>query len=108
MINEAVAKHVAQAMANIRQPADGAPGPAGPSGKLEIVKDYIEGQVYTTATSSSETMARCIKPIGTLPQAHHTQIGAASPALAAMARTPSTSASKARITQTRNIAGSRS
>jgi hypothetical protein len=46
MIDEAVAKHVAQAMANIRQPLDGAPGPAGPPGKLEIVKDYIEGQVY--------------------------------------------------------------
>jgi hypothetical protein len=46
MIDEAVAKHVAQAMANIRQPADGAPGPAGRPGKLEIVKDYIEGQVY--------------------------------------------------------------
>jgi len=46
MIDEAVAKHVAQAMANIRQPADGAPGPAGPPGKLEIVKDHVEGQVY--------------------------------------------------------------
>jgi hypothetical protein len=46
MIDKAVAKHVAQAMANIRQPADGAPGPAGPPGKLEIVKDHIEGQVY--------------------------------------------------------------
>jgi hypothetical protein len=46
MIDEAVAKHVAQAMANIRQPMDGAPGPAGPPGKLKIVKDYIEGQVY--------------------------------------------------------------
>jgi hypothetical protein len=46
MIDEAVAKHVAQAMANIRQPVDGMPGPAGPPGKLEIVKDYIEGQVY--------------------------------------------------------------
>ena len=46
MIDEAVAKHVTQAMANIRQPVDGAPGPAGPAGKLEIVKDFIEGQVY--------------------------------------------------------------
>jgi hypothetical protein len=46
MIDEAVAKHVAQAMANIRQPVDGAPSPTGPPGKLEIVKDYIEGQVY--------------------------------------------------------------
>jgi hypothetical protein len=46
IIDEAVAKHVAQAMANIRQPADGAPGLAGPPGKLEIVKDHIEGQVY--------------------------------------------------------------
>jgi hypothetical protein len=46
MIDEAVAKHVAQAMANIRQPVDGAPGPAGPPGKLEIVKDHVEGRVY--------------------------------------------------------------
>ena len=46
MIDEAVAKHVTQAMANIRQPVDDAPGPAGPAGKLEIVKDFIEGQVY--------------------------------------------------------------
>jgi hypothetical protein len=46
MIDGAVAKHVAQAMANIRQPADGAPGPAGPPGKLEIVKDHVEGRVY--------------------------------------------------------------
>jgi hypothetical protein len=46
MIDEAVAKHVAQAMANIRQPVDGAPGPAGPPGKLEIVQDHVEGQVY--------------------------------------------------------------
>jgi hypothetical protein len=46
MIEEAVAKHVAQAMANIRQPVDGAPGPAGPPGKLEIVKDHVEGRVY--------------------------------------------------------------
>jgi hypothetical protein len=46
MIDEAVAKHVRQAMANIRQPADGAPGPAGPPGKLEIVKDHLDGQVY--------------------------------------------------------------
>ena len=46
MIDEAVAKHVARAMANIRQPADGAPGPAGPPGKLESVKDHVEGQVY--------------------------------------------------------------
>jgi hypothetical protein len=44
MIDEAVAKHVA--MANIRQPADGAPGPAGPPGKLEIVKDHVKGRVY--------------------------------------------------------------
>jgi hypothetical protein len=33
MIDEAVARHVARAMANIPQPADGAPGPAGPPGK---------------------------------------------------------------------------
>jgi hypothetical protein len=33
-------------MANIRQPADGAPGPAGPPGKLETVKDHVEGHVY--------------------------------------------------------------
>jgi hypothetical protein len=46
MIDEAVAKHVAQAMARIRPPADGAPGPAGPPGKLEIVKDHVEGRVY--------------------------------------------------------------
>jgi hypothetical protein len=46
MIDEAVAKRVAQAMANFRQPADGAPGPAGPPGKLKIVKDHIEGRVY--------------------------------------------------------------
>src|SRR5262245_56014611 len=46
MIDEAVAKHVTQAMANIRRPADGAPGPAGPPGKLEIVKDHVEGRVY--------------------------------------------------------------
>jgi hypothetical protein len=45
MIDEAVAKHVAQAMANIRQPVDGAPGPAGPAGKFEIVKDHVEGRV---------------------------------------------------------------
>jgi hypothetical protein len=46
MIDEAVGKHVAQAMANFRQPVDGAPGPAGPPGKLEIVKDHVEGRVY--------------------------------------------------------------
>jgi hypothetical protein len=46
MIEEAVAKHVAQALTNIRQPADGAPGPAGPPGKLEIVKDHVASQVY--------------------------------------------------------------
>jgi hypothetical protein len=46
MIDKAVAKHVAQAIANIRQPADGAPCPAGPPGRLEIVKDHVEGQVY--------------------------------------------------------------
>jgi hypothetical protein len=46
MIDEAVVKHVAQALANIHQPADGAPGPAGPPGKLEIVKDHFEGRVY--------------------------------------------------------------
>jgi hypothetical protein len=46
MIDESVAKHVAQATANIRQPSDGAPGPAGPPGNLETVKDYIDGQVY--------------------------------------------------------------
>jgi hypothetical protein len=46
MIDEAVVKHVAQALANIHQPADGAPGPAGPPGKVEIVKDHVDGQVY--------------------------------------------------------------
>jgi hypothetical protein len=46
MIDEAVAKHVAQAVANIRQPVDGAPGPAGPPGKLEFVRDHVEGRVY--------------------------------------------------------------
>jgi len=46
MIDEAVAKHVAQAMASIRQPVDGAPGPAGPPGKLGTVNDHVEGQVY--------------------------------------------------------------
>lgn len=46
MIDEAVARHVAQAMASIRQPVDGAPGPAGPPGTLEIVKDYVESRVY--------------------------------------------------------------
>ena len=33
-------------MALIKQPADGAPGPAGPPGQLEIVKDHVEGRVY--------------------------------------------------------------
>jgi hypothetical protein len=28
------------------QPVDGAPGPAGPPGKLEVVKDHVEGRVY--------------------------------------------------------------
>lgn len=46
MIDEAVARHFAQAMASIRQPMDGAPGPAGSPGKLEIVKDHVEGRVY--------------------------------------------------------------
>jgi hypothetical protein len=46
LIDEAVAKHVAQAIANFRQPSDGAPGPAGPPGKLEIVKDHVENRVY--------------------------------------------------------------
>ena len=46
MIDDAVAKHVAQAMASIPRPVDGAPGPAGPPGKLEIVKDHVEGRVY--------------------------------------------------------------
>jgi len=46
MVDDAVAKHVAQAMASFRQPVDGAPGPAGPAGKLEIVKDHVEGRVY--------------------------------------------------------------
>jgi hypothetical protein len=46
MIDEAVAKQVARAMANVRQPADGVPGPAGPPGKLETVKDHVEGHVY--------------------------------------------------------------
>jgi hypothetical protein len=45
MIDEALAKHVARAMANIRQPADGTPGPAGPTGMLEKVRDHVEGQV---------------------------------------------------------------
>jgi hypothetical protein len=82
MIDEAVAKHVAQAMANIRQPADGAPGPAGPAGKLEIVKDLSRGESITTAISSSEMMARCIRPTETPQQLHHMQTGAASRALA--------------------------
>jgi hypothetical protein len=33
-------------MAMIKQPADGAPGPVGPPGKLEIVKDHVEGRVH--------------------------------------------------------------
>jgi hypothetical protein len=33
-------------VALIKQPADGAPGPAGPPGNLEVVKDYIDGQIY--------------------------------------------------------------
>src|SRR5262245_1094125 len=33
-------------MANIRQPADGAPGPVGPPGKLGIVRDHVESRVY--------------------------------------------------------------
>jgi len=37
---------IADRMALIKQPADGAPGPAGPPGKLDIVKNHIKGQVY--------------------------------------------------------------
>jgi hypothetical protein len=37
---------IADRMALIKQPVDGAPGPAGPPGKLEIVKDHVEGRVY--------------------------------------------------------------
>ena len=37
---------IAGRVALIKQPADGAPGPAGPPGNLEVVKDYIDGQVY--------------------------------------------------------------
>jgi mannose-6-phosphate isomerase-like protein (cupin superfamily) len=33
-------------MPNIRQPADGAPGPVGPPGKLGIVRDHVESRVY--------------------------------------------------------------
>jgi hypothetical protein len=37
---------IADRVALIKQPVDGAPGPTGPPGKLEIVKDHIKGQVY--------------------------------------------------------------
>jgi hypothetical protein len=37
---------IAGRVALIKQPADGAPGPAGPPGNLEVVKDYIDGQIY--------------------------------------------------------------
>ncbi|WP_234680334.1 collagen-like triple helix repeat-containing protein [Bradyrhizobium monzae] len=37
---------IADRVALIKQPVDGAPGPAGPPGKLEIVKDHVEGRVY--------------------------------------------------------------
>ncbi|MGY8683440.1 collagen-like protein [Bradyrhizobium sp. UFLA05-153] len=37
---------IADRVALIKQPLDGAPGPAGPPGKLEIVKDHVEGRVY--------------------------------------------------------------
>jgi hypothetical protein len=37
---------IADRMALIKQPVDGAPGPAGPPGKLEIVKAHVEGRVY--------------------------------------------------------------
>jgi hypothetical protein len=105
MIDEAVAKHVAQAMANIRQPADGAPGPAGPPGKLEIVKDHVKGRVYyerdlvvagdgalyqaerDTAATPPHTDWRCITRAG---------------------RDGQDAASKARMTPTRNIVGFRS
>jgi len=37
---------IADRMALIKQPADGIPGPVGPPGKLEIVKDHVENRVY--------------------------------------------------------------
>jgi hypothetical protein len=37
---------IADRVALVKQPADGAPGPAGPPGKMEIVKDHVEGRVY--------------------------------------------------------------
>src|SRR6516162_2071229 len=37
---------IADRVALVKQPADGAPGPAGPPGKLEVVRDYIGGKVY--------------------------------------------------------------
>jgi hypothetical protein len=37
---------IADRVALIKPPADGAPGPAGPPGKLEIVKDHVEGRVH--------------------------------------------------------------
>jgi hypothetical protein len=37
---------IAGRVALIKQPADGAPGPAGPPGNLEVVRDYIGGKVY--------------------------------------------------------------
>jgi hypothetical protein len=37
---------IADRVALIKQPVDGAPGPAGPPGQLEIVKDHVEGRVY--------------------------------------------------------------
>jgi hypothetical protein len=37
---------IAGRVALIKQPADGAPGPAGPPGSLEVVKDYVSGKVH--------------------------------------------------------------
>src|SRR5262249_42674160 len=37
---------IADRTALIKQPVDGAPGPAGPPGKLEIVTDHVKGRVY--------------------------------------------------------------
>jgi hypothetical protein len=46
MIDDLVAKHVAQAMAQIRQPADGAKGEQGDPGCLPMVQPYIPGKIY--------------------------------------------------------------
>jgi hypothetical protein len=108
IIDEAVGKHVAQAMANVRQPVDGAPGPVGPPGKLEIVKDHVEGRVYyerDLVVAANGALYQAERDTAATP---HIQTGAASRALAAMARMHSTSASKARMTPTRNIVSSRS